>query len=116
MRKKIALGVLSILLIIVAYNLITQIIYALKSGDRLNLAAESLIKLQSANRTLKQRLEQVKSPDFIEKEARDKLGMAKNGETIVIIPPDKINSVLGASVSAFPTRLPNWLGWWKVFF
>ncbi len=40
----------------------------------------------------------------------------QKGETVVVIPDEKITSVLGTSQLAAVVRLPNWLGWWRVFF
>ena len=77
--------------------------------------SQQLYKLQNENKELKKKLARIKALDFIEAEARDKLGLSKKGETVVIIPEDKLKLVMGASQSA-QIRLPNWLGWLKVFF
>lgn len=115
MIKKIALGLIIITVLIVAYNLITQIMEAVKSGDRLSSAADVVYKLEVKNKALKDKLSEIQSPEFIEQEIRNKLGFARKGETVVVIPEDKLKLVLGTSSSA-QIRLPNWLGWIKVFF
>jgi len=115
MIKKIALGVILLVSLIVAYNLINQIINSTKSGDRLSQAADTVYKLETKNKELKIKLTQIQSPDFIEQQARDKLGLGKPGETVVIIPEEKLKEVMGASQSAQQVRLPNWLGWLRVF-
>ncbi len=107
-------GIILVVLVII-YNLLVQIKDALKSGDRLSAAAEVVYKQEAKNRELKKKLAEVNSIEFIEKQARNKLGLSKIGETIVIIPEEKLKSVLGVTQSA-EIRLPNWLGWWKVFF
>ncbi len=116
MIKKIALGIIILVMLIMTYNLLIQIMDALKSGERLSSAAEEVYKLEAKNRELKNKLNEIKSEHFIEQQARDKLGLSKKGETIVIIPDDKLKQVLGSSQSAQEIRYPNWLGWWKVFF
>ena len=78
-------------------------------------ATEKLHKLEVENRNLKNKLENVKSNDFIEEEARNKLGLAKEGEIIVIIPDETIDLILGKKKAEI-VRLPNYLGWWRVFF
>lgn len=88
---------------------------AIKSGERLSDSVNAVYKLEIKNKELKKRLAEVQSPDFIEKEVRNKLGLSKKGETVVVIPEDKLKLILGASTSA-QIRLPNWLGWLKVFF
>ncbi len=115
MIKKIALGLTILITVIIAYNLITQIMGTVKSGERLSQAADELYKLEVKNKDLKNRLSQISSSQFIEEEIRNKLGLVKKGETLVIIPEVKLKSVLGASLSA-QIRLPNPLGWLKVFF
>ncbi len=113
-RKIIAiLAVLVILLI--AYNLVSQILGAFKSSDRLSAMADKVYSLEAQNKELKKKLEEIKSPQFIEQQARDKLGLSKKGETIVIIPEQKLKEVLGVSQSA-QIRFPNWQGWLKLFF
>lgn len=115
MIKKISVAVIILVSLIVAYNLITQTLEATKSGERLSQAAEAVYKLQVKNENLKKKITQIQSSDFIEEEVRNKLGFAKKGETIVVIPEEKLKMVLGTSSSA-QIRLPNWLGWFKLFF
>lgn len=115
MLKKIIIGLVVLVILVIAYNLIKQITESTKSGERLSEAADEVYKLEIKNKTLKQKLLQIQSPQFIEAEIRNRLGLTKIGETLVVIPEDKLKSVLGASSSAV-IRLPNWLGWLKVFF
>lgn len=95
--------------------MVTQILEATKSGERLSQAADEVYKLEAKNRQLKKQLSDIQTLEFIEEEVRNKLGLAKAGETVVVIPDEKLKSVLGASSSA-QIRFPNWLGWLKVFF
>lgn len=114
MLKKILLGLIILVVILIAYNLIKQIIDVSKSGDRLSQSADTLFKLEAKNRELKAKLSQIKSSQYLEEQARNKLGLSKAGETIVVIPEEKIKQVLGISQSA-QIRLPNWQGWLKLF-
>lgn len=116
MIRKITLGIIILVIIFIFYNLINQIIEATRSGERLSQAADVVYKLEAKNRELRNRLSQIQSPEFMEGEIRNKLGFSKKGETVVVIPKEKLKSVLGASRSATVVRLPNWLGWLKVFF
>ena len=116
MFKKISIGVVLLIALVIAYNLVIAISQAVRSGDRLSEASEVLYRLQIKNKELKKRLTEITSPEKKKKEARDKLGLSKKGETIVIIPEKTLKMVLGASNSAQLVRFPNWLGWLKVFF
>ena len=115
MLKKIILAIIIIVVLLVFYNLLRQINEAVKSGERLSAAADTVYRLEAKNRELKKKLTQIQSPQFIEEQARNKLGLSKKDEVVVIIPDNKLKEVMGASVPA-QIRLPNWLGWWKVFF
>lgn len=115
MSRKILIILSLIVVLIIAYNLISQTMQALKSGERLTEAAVELQSLENKNKELKKNLEYINTQEFIEKQARDKLGLAKKGETVVIIPDEKINQVLGASKNPKLERLPNWQGWLRLF-
>lgn len=116
MPKKTIFIIGGIIVLVIVYNLVNQIFEAMHSGERLSQAVDSLYKLQTENRQLQDKLSQVNSPQFIEEQARDQLGLSKKGETVVIIPDEKLNQVLGISKLAPEVKLPNWLGWWRVFF
>ncbi len=116
MSKKIGFLLVIIVIGIIFYNLIMQLLDATKSSERLTKAVEELYQLEAKNKELKKQLEKVQSREFIEEQARNKLGLGKKGETVVIIPDEKIRQVLGESKKNMEERLPNWLGWWKVFF
>ena len=115
MIKRVVLGSVILVTLIIAYNLVVQIMQAVKSGERLSQSAEAVYKLEAKNKELRKKLSQIQSFQFLEEQARNKLGLSKAGETVVVIPEEKLKTVLGTSASA-QIRLPNWLGWWKVFF
>lgn len=114
-KKIIPIAIIGVVLII-AYNLLMQITDALRSQERLSAQVEAVYHLELTNKQLKNKLSEIQSEEFIEEQARNKLSLSKLGETIVIIPEDILKLVMGASASAQVERLPNWLGWWKVFF
>ena len=116
MLKKLIYGIIIIVVLVIAYSLVVQITQAIKSGERLSQATDAVYQLQGKNKELKKKLSEIQSPQFIEQQARDKLGLSKKGETVVIIPDQTIKMLLGASSSAQIIRFPNPLGWWKVFF
>ncbi len=114
--RKLFFGIGILIVLVIALNLITQIVHTLKSTDRLNDVITEVHKLEIKNRELKEKLTKIGTTDFIEQQARDKLGLGKSGETVVIIAEEKVRQILGASSSGVIERLPNWLGWWKLFF
>lgn len=74
---------------------------------------EELVKLEEKQRNLKKKLEEAQSPAFIEREARESLGMIKEGEAIVLVPNDKSTNL---QMTNKEEDIPNWRKWWKLFF
>ncbi len=75
-------------------------------------ADDRLQKVTGESQNLQRELAQAESKDFIEREARNKLNLGKEGEIILILPP----------ISPFltPTPVPvdsspNWQKWVKLF-
>ncbi len=99
-----------------SYSLSRQVYTSLQAGSRLDSEAEGLVALQQENSALKKQLAQTNSPSFVEQEARDKLDMARPGETVVIIPQEEIDKVLGLSQDKPVEKVPNWQGWARLFF
>ena len=64
------------------------------------------------NMQLQEDLREATSPAFIEQAARDKLGLVREGETIVIM--DKASG--GPKTPKNPQELPSWKQWWSLFF
>lgn len=116
MIKKVGLVTSILIAIFISYNLITQILRSTGSYNRLDQIADEVYKFEAENKMLKKKLSDVNSPIFIEKAAREKLGLGKIGERVVLISDEKIKQTMGATDSAKSARLPNWQGWLKVFF
>lgn len=60
---------------------------------------------------LLERLFYVQSDQFVEKEARDKLGLVKSGEHIVLLPEAKKSS----KTPEYTDIYPNWKRWIELF-
>ncbi len=74
-----------------------------------------LQELEVKNKELKQRLEEATSSAFVEKQAREKLGLVREGETVVILDKAKIQAIAGAG-NSMQVVMPLWRQWWKLFF
>lgn len=76
-----------------------------------------LTEIEKKHDELQQKLETVQTPEFIEREARERLGMAKEGETIILMDetPFFQNGEGGGDMSISST-LPHWKRWWQAFF
>jgi cell division protein FtsB len=85
-------------------------------SQKKNIIAERqqvLRELSEKNRELQQELREATSPAFIEAAARDKLGLVREGETVVIM--DKTQNVNSESQTN-PREVPPWKQWWSLFF
>lgn len=73
---------------------------------------QELVALQKRNRDLEESLKEASGDAYVERVARDKLGMVREGEIIVIMPDTqpRTDTGQGSDVS------PNWNKWWSLFF
>jgi len=106
--------ILNIIILIVGgliiFNLASNIIHLWQKGGRLTEENLQLEELRARNSELETQLEYVQSEEFIEKKARENLGLAKQGEEVWILPPISVNS------PEDNTPIPNWRQWWELFF
>ncbi len=84
----------------------------LGAGKKVTDAQAEVDKLAAENEKLKEEAAKVQTPQFIEEQARDKLNWVKEGEDIVIIPPE----LLAATPEAKPINIPNWQKWLNLIF
>jgi len=84
----------------------------LKAGNRLTLARDELDRVKAENERLIREKSKVDSPDFVEEEARNRLGMSRPGETIVVLPEELQQPLPGV----YREDKPNWKRWLELFF
>lgn len=60
-----------------------------KQQEQLAASRREYARLRTENRVLRERIAQIKKPEYIERYAREKLGLIKPGETAyVVLPPN----------------------------
>ena len=98
-------------------SLIKNIARVSKVKARIAEAEARAAKLNQDNKELKTRLAEVNSDFFVEKKLRDNLGLAKEGETVVVLPEAEILRKLAPDVPQEATALPeaNWEKWVHLF-
>lgn len=76
-----------------------------------------LEELKRQNEELKLKVEEVKSEEYIEKTARDKLGLAKEGEIVIVLPDEETIRKFAPKVEEEEDTLPDptWRKWLKLF-
>ena len=104
-------------LIFISLSLIVSVVrsfWSLSKGKRvIQETEEKLETTREQQEDLKRQLARSQSPNFIEKQAREKLNLGKEGEIILILPP------ISPIEEPTPTpieNLPNWQKWVKIFF
>ncbi|MEK7543735.1 MAG: septum formation initiator family protein [Patescibacteria group bacterium] len=76
-----------------------------------------LQRLEAQNRSLQRELEYAQSPEFIEQEARNRLGLGKEGEAIVLMPNGQQEGRDNKQETEnIKENVPNWKRWWRLFF
>jgi len=113
MRQKIIFAVVFIFGIYLAISLSKQIWTLWQSGGRIELSQQRLEKAQAENQKLKDDLKYKQSDEFVEEEARNKLGMARLGEEIAILPN---SAKIGEEKKAGVEKLANWQKWMSLLF
>lgn len=75
-------------------------------------------KLKEENERLRTTLAQTQSGEFVEKQIRDKLGLAKEGEIVLVMPDSEILEKLAPDLPSREASLPlkNWEKWYRLFF
>lgn len=111
--KRIIFIIIIIITTISIINSLRTIISLWQKQTLLSDAKKELIAKQNQNEQLRQQLAQAKGQDFVESEARNKLFLAKPGETTIIIPKD----LMAAKKKILEMKLqPNWEQWLAEFF
>jgi cell division protein FtsB len=97
---------------LICYELLGSIISNVQRIDFVARRTAVLKKEQQRNAELQEELRTATSASFLEKQAREKLGLVKDGETIILMgKPDQ-------SEGQQPLQTPQdrWERWWKLFF
>jgi cell division protein FtsB len=75
----------------------------------------ALEKVEAENVRLKKALLESQTPEFIEKQAREKLNLAKPDEVVVIVAKATSSGVLNQEGERVDQK-PSWRVWWELFF
>ncbi len=113
MKRNLILIAAILISVLMAVNSSRRILTFRTTAQSVGAAQKQLSDLKAENEILKKELDFKKSDQFAEEEIRNKLGQAKPGETIVVLPKSGAQpTVNGLST----TDEPNWQKWWNLFF
>ncbi|GAB4123485.1 MAG: hypothetical protein Fur005_35450 [Roseiflexaceae bacterium] len=116
-------AVASLVLLAVSIWMLTNIISQVVAGFQLNrqyeqVAAE-VAAIEAANADLKKEVEIAESPAYAEQVAREQLGMAREGDTVILPTIPDVAAPTPTPPPAplpTPTPQPNWRGWQQALF
>lgn len=108
--KNIIITIVVLTLLIFIRNIAVSIYEQVKNENTINGLQDQLEDAKRENAYLNQRLSEVESDRFVEKEARGKLGLVRENEYAVFLaPPNQI------SYREYQSQIPNWEKWKTVF-
>ena len=105
------------LIVMLIFSLLGDIKRVRKAEKLISERQNNLEKLENEQVELKVRLEEVQSEEYIEKQIRDNLNLAKEGEIVVVLPPDDVLRKLAPKIEEEEVTLPdpNWKKWLQLF-
>ena len=112
--------IVTLLLIIFFMLFISSLSQTSKKIQKVNLEVtlreEELKKLKGEQSELKIQLEEITSQEYIERQLRNELGLTKENEIVLVLPPDDILIKLLPVVEEEVVEIkPNWRKWAEVF-
>ena len=100
-------------LLVTIFGLSRSVLRLIGRKSVLKTKQEEIIRIQNEQENLKNKLSLAQTPEFIEKEAREKLNLGKLGETIILV---EIEGEKGEQTGKNIPTLQNWKKWWIMFF
>lgn len=117
LRDKFIDLVLIVFVIFLSLSLIRKLGKVKSVNQRIEDERISLEKMEADNKELEKRIEDLQSQDHIEKQLRDKLGLAKEGEIVIVLPDEEFLRSLAPKdedeIDELPS--PNWKKWLELF-
>lgn len=99
--------------VVVSVNLIRSLFVLWSRRDIVEERGRVLQTVQKEHAQLVSKRAEVETPQFVEREAREKLGMGKEGETVILM---DVTDVAGMNKDDVPLMEPNWKQWWNLFY
>lgn len=114
MIKKTLFFLTNLFLLFLIWQLSLGVVHLLKAGEIVHRKEKQTEELTLQNQDLKKRLEESAGERFVEESAREKLGMARTGEVVVVM-PEELPQSDSPKTELKGENLPNWKCWWNLF-
>ncbi len=115
MQKRLFNGIIFLIGISLIVSLTRSIIDTLKKSEAVTYEEERFAKVKNENEELKITYENLQTPQYVEKQARDSLGLGREGEVVVILPPDLDRAQVADNKQA-NLNTPVWREWLELIF
>ena len=117
--KKVFAIVLLLIIVLVGISFVRSTSRVFSSQARLDQAKSKLEEVKREQEEIKRELSYIESDFYKDKQARDMLGLVKEGEIVVVMPEDEILRRLSPrrgneEETSLPE--PNWKKWFNLFF
>lgn len=108
--------ILAIFLLVISF--FRNVIKIKSADEKIGEAEDKVVKLEDVNSSLRDEIERVATEQYVEKQLRDNLGLAKEGEIVVVLPEDEVLRKLAPKHEIEEETLPdpNWKKWLNLFF
>ena len=104
--------------VLFVYNFVVQVIRQTQLEQYRDSIEQNVARLSEENTALERSVTYYESRDYAESVAREQLGYARPGDTVLMPTfPDQLSitaPVILAQTSAAPNNEPNWVRWWNI--
>lgn len=107
-----------LILVVVAVTVFRGVFRLISSRSRVDEARAKLEEVKKQQTELEAKLEEVSSDYYKEEQLRDKLGLVKQGETVIVLPSEDVLRRLSPRIleeAEENETIPNWKKWAKLF-
>lgn len=105
--------------VLLVISLISNISRTRQMRSVIDEAQLSLMELQTKQQELQHELQLTEGDYFVEKEARNKLGLVKSNETVLVLPDEetlkKLSPIKDKVVDEYKLPDANWKKWLELF-
>ncbi len=113
-----SIGLVLLIVFLFSFSLIQGIRRVRMAGGRLSEARERLEELKNENEKLKRELSDTTNEVYVERSARDKLGLVREGEMVLVLPPAEVVKAFSPGIHGedeFALPEANWRQWMRTF-
>lgn len=114
---KIKIYLLIFFVFVFGISLIKNIIKINEAKNRIEGERQKVVKLEEERKTLEEELRKMQANEYLERQLRDKLGLAKEGESVVVLPDAEVLKSLVPEIPDEKDYLPDPISikWLKLF-